>query len=160
MSKVASTANAMGVNVDQLNAQIATVVATTRQAPESVGTAFKTIYARINDIKAGTDEAEVMQQLAVILFESYKELGKKLYMTHCRGNEEDALDIVERNLVMGSPMNIRLGGWPTENEAGKVLSLIKTDQCVLNSIAEILSIMFVTNQMLINDFNRHDYFVK
>lgn len=119
--------------------------------------AFKDI---MNYTRPGTDEAEVMQQLAVILFESYKELGKKLYMTHCRGNEENALDIVERNLVMGSPMNIRLGGWPTENEAGKVLSSIKTDQCVLNSIAEILSIMFVTNQMLINDFNRHDYFVK
>jgi len=59
MSKVASTANAMGVDVDQLNAQIATVVATTRQAPESVGTAFKTIYTRMNDIKTGSDEAEI-----------------------------------------------------------------------------------------------------
>ena len=59
MSKVASTANTMGVNVDQLNAQIATVVATTRQAPEAVGTAFKTIYTRMNDIKTGSDEAEI-----------------------------------------------------------------------------------------------------
>lgn len=59
MSKVASTANVMGVNVDQLNAQIATVVATTRAAPESVGTAFKTIYSRLNDIKAGADDAEI-----------------------------------------------------------------------------------------------------
>ena len=59
MSKVASTASAMGVNVDQLNAQLATVVATTRQAPEAVGTAFKTIYTRLNDIKAGADQAEV-----------------------------------------------------------------------------------------------------
>ena len=59
MSKVASTANTMGVDVDQLNAQIATVVATTRQAPESVGTAFKTIYTRMNDIKTGADDAEV-----------------------------------------------------------------------------------------------------
>ena len=59
MSKVASTANTMGVDIDQLNAQIATVVATTRQAPESVGTAFKTIYSRMNDIKTGADEAEI-----------------------------------------------------------------------------------------------------
>jgi len=59
MSKVASTANAMGVDVDQLNAQLATVVATTRQAPEAVGTAFKTIYTRLNDIKTGADGAEV-----------------------------------------------------------------------------------------------------
>jgi len=57
MSKVASTANTMGVNVDQLNAQLATVIATTRQAPEAVGTAFKTIYTRLNDIKTGADSA-------------------------------------------------------------------------------------------------------
>jgi len=59
MSKVASTANSLGVSADSLNAQIATVVATTRQAPESVGTAFKTVYARINDIVTGADEAEI-----------------------------------------------------------------------------------------------------
>jgi len=57
MSKVASAANSIGVNMDQLNGQIATVIATTRQAPESVGAAFKTIYARINDIQAGTEDA-------------------------------------------------------------------------------------------------------
>jgi hypothetical protein len=33
MSKVAPTAKAMGVDIDQLNAALATVVATTRQAP-------------------------------------------------------------------------------------------------------------------------------
>ncbi len=58
MSKVASIANNMGVDIDQLNAQISTIIATTRQAPETVGNALKTIYARINDIVAGTDEAE------------------------------------------------------------------------------------------------------
>ena len=59
MSKVAATANVMGVNVDQLTAQISTVVAATRLAPESVGTAFKTIYSRLNDIKTGADDAQV-----------------------------------------------------------------------------------------------------
>lgn len=58
MSKVASAANTMGVDFDQLNAQIATIVSVTRQAPESVGTALKTIYARMGDlsIEGGTDE--------------------------------------------------------------------------------------------------------
>ena len=57
MSKVASAANAMGVDVDQLNAQLSTIIAVTRQAPESVGTALKTIYARMSDLKLGeTDE--------------------------------------------------------------------------------------------------------
>lgn len=55
MSKVASAANIMGVDIDQLNATLATVVSVTRQAPESVGTAFKTIYARLGDIEAGLD---------------------------------------------------------------------------------------------------------
>ena len=57
MSKVASAANTMGVDVDQLNAQLSTIVSVTRQAPESVGTALKTIYARMSDLKlGGTDE--------------------------------------------------------------------------------------------------------
>lgn len=59
MSKVASTAHTMGVDVDQLNGMIATVVATTRQAPEAVGTAFKTIFSRMNDIQAGAEDAEI-----------------------------------------------------------------------------------------------------
>ena len=57
MSKVAATANTVGVDIDQLTAQISTIVSVTRQAPESVGTALKTIYARIGDLKIdGADE--------------------------------------------------------------------------------------------------------
>ena len=57
MSKVASAANSMGVDIDQLNAQLATIVSVTRQAPESVGTALKTIYARLGDLAVdGEDE--------------------------------------------------------------------------------------------------------
>ena len=56
MSKVASAAHVMGVDIDQLNAQMSTIISVTRQAPESVGTALRTIYARIADVKAGLDE--------------------------------------------------------------------------------------------------------
>lgn len=55
MSKVASAAELMGVPIDSLNAQMATIISVTRQAPESVGTALKTIYARMGDIEAGLD---------------------------------------------------------------------------------------------------------
>lgn len=58
MSKTASVASSMGVDIDQLSAQLATIIATTRQAPESVGNALKTIYTRIADIKTGADGAE------------------------------------------------------------------------------------------------------
>ena len=69
MSKVASAASNMGVTFDDLNAQIATIVSVTRQAPESVGTALKTIYARLGDLKVdgvdefGTKLGEVSSQL-------------------------------------------------------------------------------------------------
>ena len=56
MSKVASAANAMGVGEDKLAAQLSTIISATRQAPESVGTALRTIYARISDIQAGIDQ--------------------------------------------------------------------------------------------------------
>ena len=59
MSKVSSAANVLGVDVDSLAAQIATITATTRQAPQSVGNALKTVYARINDISTGADDAQV-----------------------------------------------------------------------------------------------------
>jgi hypothetical protein len=45
----------MGVDIDQLNAQLATIVSVTREAPESIGTALKTVYARMSDIQAGLD---------------------------------------------------------------------------------------------------------
>ena len=68
MSRVASAANIMGVDVDQLNAQLATIVSVTREAPESVGTALKTVYARMSDIEAGLDTettlGEYTQQMA------------------------------------------------------------------------------------------------
>ena len=58
MSKVASAAANLGVDIDQLNAQISTIVSVTRQAPESVGTALKTIYARISDLKLGENDED------------------------------------------------------------------------------------------------------
>ena len=57
MSKVASAANSMGVNIDQLSAQMATIVSVTRQDASLVGTALKTIYARMGDLQVdGVDE--------------------------------------------------------------------------------------------------------
>ena len=56
MSKVASAAAAMGVGEEQLAAQLSTIISVTKQAPETVGTALRTVYARITDIKAGVEE--------------------------------------------------------------------------------------------------------
>lgn len=57
MSKVASAANTAGVDVDQLNGILATVISVTREAPETIGSAFKTIFARLGDLALdGQDE--------------------------------------------------------------------------------------------------------
>ena len=51
--KVASTASSLGVSQEQLTAQIGTIVSVTRQAPETVGNALRTLYARIADLNMG-----------------------------------------------------------------------------------------------------------
>lgn len=57
MGKVASAANAMGVDIDQLNASLATIISVTRQDANAVGTSLKTIYARMGDLMVdGEDE--------------------------------------------------------------------------------------------------------
>ena len=87
MSKVASAASSMGVGFDDLNAQIATIVSVTRQAPESVGTALKTIYARLGDLKVdGVDEfgvklGEVSAQLKQMGIEVLDQNGNLRDMT-------------------------------------------------------------------------------
>ena len=71
MSQVASAANIMGVDIDQLNAQLATIVSVTREAPESIGTALKTVYARMSDIEAGLDTETTLGEYT----KKMKELG-------------------------------------------------------------------------------------
>ena len=84
MSKVASAANIMGVDVDQLNAQLATIISVTREAPETIGTSLKTVYARMATIKAGgideedgatlTSYTEKMSQLGINVLDSNNNL--------------------------------------------------------------------------------------
>ena len=52
-SRVASTANTMGVSQEQLAAQISTLVSVTRQAPETIGNALRTLYTRLGDLRMG-----------------------------------------------------------------------------------------------------------
>lgn len=51
--KVAAVASTVGVSQEQLISQISTIISVTRQAPESVGNALRTIYARLGDLKLG-----------------------------------------------------------------------------------------------------------
>ena len=59
MSKVASQAATVGVPFEKLNAMLATISETTREAPETIGTSLKTIFARMSEVKTkGSAEDE------------------------------------------------------------------------------------------------------
>lgn len=52
-SRVAATASTLGVSQEQLAAQISTIISVTRQAPETVGNALRSIYSRLADLQLG-----------------------------------------------------------------------------------------------------------
>lgn len=72
MEKVASVGAAVGVEFEQMSSIIATVSSVTRQSAESIGTSYKTIFARMADLKLGkADEdgiglGQVSSQLAQV----------------------------------------------------------------------------------------------
>ena len=53
MSKGASQAAMAGLSFDEYNAYLATMIETTREAPENLGTSLKTIMSRFQSIKTG-----------------------------------------------------------------------------------------------------------
>lgn len=53
LNKFAATAETVGLSYEYATAALATVTATTRQSAEVVGTAFKTLFSRIQDLELG-----------------------------------------------------------------------------------------------------------
>ncbi len=53
LEKFAAVANTIGLSYEYATTALATVVAQTRQSADTVGTAFKTIFARMEDLKLG-----------------------------------------------------------------------------------------------------------
>ena len=56
MSKGASQAAMAGLTFDEYNAYLATMIETTREAPENLGTSLKTIMSRFQSIKTGDNK--------------------------------------------------------------------------------------------------------
>lgn len=98
MAETAVSANTAGVSMDRLIGYIATVAEVTQDGAESVGTFYKTMFARMSNIKAGrfvddetgeslNDVASVLNEVGVSLFDAegqfksfetvLDELGKK-----------------------------------------------------------------------------------
>ena len=113
--KAASTANSVGVNMDQLNAQIATIESVTRDAPEQIGNGLKTLYARFSDIKLGktledgVDLGQVTGQL--------NKLGVQVLDQF--GNIRDVGDILEDLMVIWDDLDQTTKEASAQTLAGK-----------------------------------------
>lgn len=106
IAKVASVANTTGVDMEQLTSMLSTVIATTRQSPETVGTAFKTIFARINDlVEDGTDEFGVS-------------LGR--VSSHLKAMGIDILDSEGNLIELGDTFDTIGEKWATYTEEQKI----------------------------------------
>jgi phage-related minor tail protein len=55
LNKFAAVAETVGLSYEYAASALATVTATTRQSADVVGTAFKTLFARIQDLELGKE---------------------------------------------------------------------------------------------------------
>jgi TP901 family phage tail tape measure protein len=83
LEKFASIADMIGLSYEYAASALATITATTRQSEDVVGTALKTIFARIQGLKLGetlddgTDlnkYSEALQKVGISIFEQNGEL--------------------------------------------------------------------------------------
>lgn len=91
MQKVAATANTVGVSMEQVSSIISTVSSVTRESAESIGTSYKTIFARIGDLKLGKalDDGVTLGQVSSQL----DKIGVKILDTN--GEMRDMGTIIE-----------------------------------------------------------------
>lgn len=97
--------------------------------------AYSILYDMVNEDKY------IGNEIVSILFNAYKELCVTLYHSQY---QEEAEHIAENTLLKNMPLNIR-----TNQYDGKVLSSIKSDIAILDTIAKILTLMFTCNQYLV-----------
>ena len=86
-----------------------------------------------------------------IMVDAYLNLLSILYRS-VAGDPTKAYAIAANGIVEGAPFNIR-----TKQYDGLVLSSIKSDQIILQAINKILSVVFLTNQFLVEGAEYNKY---
>lgn len=107
------------------------------------GANFEGLMA-VKQIKAAMSEDDELFYVVDILDDAYTSLLTRLYAT-CMTDEEAAKEVlssIERNMPINLSNNVY---------DGTVLSSIMTDQCILDSISKIVSIMFTANQAIVTN---------
>lgn len=65
LQKTANMARTTGVELDEIIGMIATVSEVTRQAPEIIGTSFKTLFSRMTQVAAGKEIDDAGETLKI-----------------------------------------------------------------------------------------------
>lgn len=110
MAETAVSANTAGVSMDKLIGYIATVSEVTQDGAESVGTFYKTMFARMSNIKAGkfvddetgeslNDVSAVLDQVGIKLFDTAGEFRDFEDVLDELGTKWEHLNEVERAAI-------------------------------------------------------------
>lgn len=98
--------------------------------------AYSTLYEMLNEEEYAGDA------FVRILYDAYRMLSKILYSKSFSSSEAD--EILDESIKYGCPLNIR-----TNKYDAKVLSSIKSDIIILETINKILTLMYAANQYLV-----------
>lgn len=91
-----------------------------------------------------SDENDPLHKYYEVIHNAYVKISIMLYNTVY--DENTSKEMVEKSLVEDSPLNLRTGEFD-----GKVISSIRSDVAVLDSLARIMTIMFTCNQALLQN---------
>lgn len=109
LGKVAAQANASGVKMDSLLGFMTTALEVTQEAPENIGTAFKTIFARMSEIKdygktledntSANKVSKALASIGIALFDTNNEMRALDDVLMEVGEKWDTLDSVQQKYI-------------------------------------------------------------
>lgn len=127
---------------NNLKASVEDAVLNCRSAAVN-GVGYGANYMAFSVLTEMKNEAKYSGDVVVgLLYDAYKMLLEILYSKSYSGNEVE--DIIISSINKGCPLNIR-----TNEYDKKVLTSIRSDIVILETINKILSLMFITNQYLV-----------
>lgn len=101
------------------------------------GVGYGANFMALSVLSEMKNDKEISDPIVDILYDAYVEIYKILYGNQYR-------DVIEGGLKEGCPLNIR-----TNEYDHKVLSSIRSDITILETIDKILTLMFTCNQYLV-----------
>ena len=116
LSKFAAVADTVGLSYEKASAALATVVAETRQSADVVGTAFKTMFARIEGLKQGetledgvglNKYSEALQKVGVNVLDSNNQLKQMDTILDELGNKWNQIDKTQQVALAQTVAGVR-----------------------------------------------------